>query len=72
MFVLPDADTVIRFELDHDYEFDIDIDRIGANFSEDFQQFTSHNVDNNLLTIKVRIPGEGHYGQKIHAKERMM
>ena len=66
VFVLPDADTIIRFELEHEYEFDIEM--IGTNFSEDLQQYTSHNVHNNLLTIKVRIPGEGHYGLKIHAK----
>ena len=66
VFVLPDADTVIRFEVDHEYEFDIEM--IGTNFSEDSQQYTSHNVHNNLLTIKVRIPGEGHYGLTIHAK----
>lgn len=66
VFVLPDADTVIRFELDHEYEFDIEM--IGTNFSEDLQQYTSYNIHNNLLTIKVRIPGEGHYGLKIHAK----
>ena len=56
VFVLPDADTVIRFELDHEYEFDIEM--IGTHFSEDLQQYTSHNVHNNLLTIKVRIPEE--------------
>jgi hypothetical protein len=61
-----DADTVIRFELDHEYEFDIKM--IGTNFSEDLQQYTSHNVHNKLLTIKVRIPGEGHYGLKVHTK----
>ncbi|XP_052100595.1 uncharacterized protein LOC127734646 isoform X1 [Mytilus californianus] len=66
VFVLPDADTTIRFELDHEYEFDVEM--IGENFADDLQQYVSHNVHNNLLTIKVRIPGEGHYGLKIHAK----
>jgi len=35
VFVLPDVDTVIRFELDQEYAFDIEM--IGTNFSEDSQ-----------------------------------
>lgn len=66
VFVLPDADTTIRFELDHEYEFDIDM--ISANFADDLQKYVSFEVYNNLLTIKVRIPGEGNYGLKIYAK----